>query len=61
MGRITPSVLGSMNEMRFHIEVDVEDPGGLDGVDLADLPRRLNRTPGALLATGIRSKGLART
>ena len=39
------SVLGSMNEMRFHIEVDIEDAGGLDRVDLADLHHRLNRTP----------------
>jgi len=39
------SVLGSMNEMRFHIEVDVEDAGGLERVDLADLQHRLNRTP----------------
>jgi len=39
------SVLGSMNEMRFHIEVDVEDAGDLDSVDLADLHHRLNRTP----------------
>ena len=39
------SVLGSMNEMRFHIEVDVEDAGGLERVDLADLHHRLNRIP----------------
>lgn len=39
------SVLGSMNEMRFHVEVDVEDAGGLERVDLADLHQRLNRTP----------------
>ncbi|MHB8730134.1 MAG: DUF6933 domain-containing protein [Sulfuricaulis sp.] len=38
-------VLGSMNEMRFHVEVDVEDAGGLDRIDLADLHHRLNRTP----------------
>ena len=38
-------VLGSMNEMRFHIEVNVEDAGGLDRVDLADLHYRLNRVP----------------
>ena len=46
-------VLGSMNEMRFHIEVDVEDAGGLDSVDLADLHHRLNRTPWS--AVGYRS------
>jgi len=39
------SVLGSMNEMRFHVEVDVEDAGGLERVDLVDLHYRLNRTP----------------
>jgi len=38
-------VLGSMNEMRFHVEVDVEDAGGLDRVDWIDLHHRLNRTP----------------
>lgn len=31
--------------MRFHVEVDVEDAGGLERVDLADLHQRLNRTP----------------
>jgi hypothetical protein len=46
------SVLGTMNEMRFHIEVDMEDAGGLDRVDLADLHQRLNRTPWS--ATGYR-------
>lgn len=46
------SVLGSMNEMRFHIEVDVEDAGGLERVDLVDLHQRLNRTPWS--ATGYR-------
>jgi hypothetical protein len=45
-------VLGSMNEMRFHVEVDIEDAGGLDRVDLADLHHRLNRTPWS--ATGYR-------
>lgn len=39
------SVLGSMNELRFHIEVDVEDAGGLNRVDLAYLHHRLNRIP----------------
>ena len=38
-------VLGSMNEMRFHVEVDVEDAGGLERVDLVGLHHRLNRTP----------------
>lgn len=36
-------VLGAMNELRFHIEADVEDAGGLDRVDLLDLHYRLNR------------------
>ena len=39
------SVLGSMNDIRFHIEVNVEHAGGLAGVDLADLHHRLNRIP----------------
>jgi hypothetical protein len=38
-------VLGSMNEMRFHVQADVEYAGGLDRVDLVDLHYRLNRTP----------------
>lgn len=45
-------VLGSMNDLRFQIEVGVAHAGGLDQVDLADLHQRLNRTP--LSAVGYR-------
>jgi hypothetical protein len=38
------SVLGSMNDLRFQIEVGVAHAGGLGQVDLADLHQRLNRT-----------------
>lgn len=37
------SVLGSMNDIRFNIEVHVAHDGGLAGVDLVDLHHRLNR------------------
>jgi hypothetical protein len=39
------SVLGSMNDIRFQIEVHVAHDGGLANVDLADLHHRVNRTP----------------
>jgi len=39
------SVLSSMNDIRFHIGVNVEHDGGLINVDLADLHHRLNRIP----------------
>ncbi len=39
------SVLGSMNDIRFHVGVHVEHDGGLANVDLADLHHRLNRIP----------------
>jgi hypothetical protein len=39
------SVLGSMNDIRFQLEVYVAHDGGLANVDLADLHHRLNRTP----------------
>lgn len=39
------SVLGSMNDIRFQIEVDVEHDGGLANADLAGLQHRLNRIP----------------
>ena len=37
------SVLGSMNDMRFQIEVEVHHCGGLKGVDWFEFHRRLNR------------------
>ena len=47
--RCTPSsnrsVLGSMNNMRFHLGWHVEDDGGLASVDLGQLHHRLNRIP----------------
>jgi hypothetical protein len=46
------SVLGSMNDLRFQIEVEVAHAGGLGQVDLADLHQRLNRT--LLSAVGYR-------
>lgn len=39
------SVLGSMKELRFQIEVHVAHDGGLANVDMADLHHRLNRIP----------------
>jgi hypothetical protein len=39
------SVLGSMNDMAFHIEYHIHDDGGLAHADLADLHRRINRIP----------------
>lgn len=46
------SVLGSMNDIRFHIEVNVEHDGGLINVDLADLHHRLNRIPMGAIGYG---------
>ena len=46
------SVLGSMNDIRFQIEVYAAHDGGLTNVDLADLHRMLNRIP--LSAVGYR-------
>ena len=46
------SVLGSMNDLRFQVEVEVAQAGGLARVDLVDLHQRLNRTP--LSAVGYR-------
>ena len=37
------SVLGSMNDMRFHIGRHFEDDGGFANIDLAKLHHRLNR------------------
>jgi hypothetical protein len=39
------SVLGSMNDIRFHIGLHVEDDGGLTSVNLGQLHHRLNRIP----------------
>ena len=46
------SVLGSMNDMRFQIGLDVEDDGGLANVDLARLHHRLNRIPFSAIGYG---------
>jgi hypothetical protein len=39
------SVMGSMNDMRFHIKWRVEDAGGLENIDLAQFHHELNRIP----------------
>jgi len=39
------SVLGSMNDMAFHIEYHIQADGGLAYADFADLHRRINRIP----------------
>lgn len=39
------SVLGSMNDIRFHVGLHVGDEGGLANTDLAALHYRLNRIP----------------
>lgn len=39
------SVLGSMNDIQFQIQVNVEHDGGLDHCDTVDLHRRLNIIP----------------
>ena len=39
------SVLGSMNDLRFQIEVHVAQDGGLEHIDMVDLHHRLNRVP----------------
>ena len=46
------SVLGSMNDLRFQIEVNVAHDGGLSNLDMMDLHHRLNRVP--LSAVGYR-------
>ena len=39
------SVLGSMNDLRFQIEVYVAHDGGLANTDMAELHHKLNRVP----------------
>ena len=39
------SVLGSMNDLRFQIEAEVDHCRGLAGIDLVQLHHRLNRIP----------------
>ena len=39
------SVLGSMNDIRFHVGLHVEHDGGLASVDLAQLHHETNRIP----------------
>jgi hypothetical protein len=39
------SVLGTMTDLRYHIEAAVHQPGGLRHLDLADLNRSLRRIP----------------
>jgi hypothetical protein len=46
------SVLGSMNDIRFHIGVNVEHDGGLTNIDLADLHHRLNHIPMGAIGYG---------
>ena len=46
------SVLGSMNDIRFHLGAHVEDDGGLTNVDLARLHHELNRIPFSSIGYG---------
>lgn len=46
------SVLGSMNDIRFHVGLHVEDGGGLVNIDLAQLHHRLNRIPFGAIGYG---------
>ena len=46
------SVLGSMNDIRFHVGLHVEDDGGLVNIDLAQLHHRLNRIPFGAIGYG---------
>lgn len=46
------SVLGSMNDIRFHIGLHVENDGGLTHVDLGQLHHRLNRIPFSAVGYG---------
>lgn len=46
------SVLGTMNDIRFHIKLHVENDGGLASVDLVQLHHRLNRIPFSALGYG---------
>ncbi len=43
------SVLSSMNDIRFHVGLRVEQGGGLASVDLAELHHKLNRIPFAAI------------
>lgn len=52
------SVLGSMNDIRFQIEVHVAHAGGLANVELADLHHVLNRTPFSAIAYRYPVEGL---
>jgi len=39
------SVLGSMNDLTFHLKYRIADEGGLSGVDISKLNHGLNRIP----------------
>ncbi len=39
------SVLGSMNDLTFHLKYQISDEGGLSGVDLSKLNYDINRIP----------------
>jgi len=39
------SVLGSMNDLAFHIRYDIDDFGGLSDADLDEIVVRINRIP----------------
>lgn len=39
------SVLGSMNDLAFHLKCSIETMGGMDRADLSEVGRRLNRIP----------------
>lgn len=52
------SVLGSMNDIRFQIEVHVAHAGGLANVELVDLHHVLNRSPFSAIAYRYPVEGL---
>jgi len=46
------SVLGSMNDLQFQVQVHIHHDGGLANTDMVDLHRRLNRVPMSAIGYG---------
>ncbi len=46
------SVLGSMNDLQFQVQVHVHHDGGLANTDMVDLHHRLNRVPMSAISYG---------